>query len=98
MDWRNDWQALHDRIEGIEQSANLYLQALSVSSEDPHAVRRNVFRPACQSVAQAIATFRANHGATLPATAVNAIDRFMKQHGSLLTNTELDNSSTQSRA
>jgi hypothetical protein len=91
MDWRTDWLALHDRIEGIEQSANLYLRSLGVSTEDPHKVRSKIFRPAFHSVAQAIASFRSAHGTTLPQTAVEAIDRFMQQHGPLLQNAHLDN-------
>jgi len=91
MDWRTDWLALHDRIEGVEQAFNLYLAALNVSSEDPFAMRRNVFRPAFHSVFEAIMSFREAHRGHLPATATATIDRFVNQHSGILANQELDN-------
>lgn len=91
MDWRTDWLALHDRIEGLEQAADLYLRALKVSSEDPYAMRRKVFRPAFQSLVAAIQIFRDRHAPTLSATAVASLDRFLHEHGPLLANNELDN-------
>lgn len=91
MDWRTDWLALHDRIEGLEQSADLYLRALKVSNEDPYAMRRKVFRPAFHSLVESIEGFRDAYRHALPATAVATLDRFLKDHEALLANTELDN-------
>jgi hypothetical protein len=91
MDWRTDWLALHDRIEGVEQAANLYIRALRVSSEDPYAVRRKVFRSEFQALEQIIREFREAHGRALPSTAVATLDRFIKTHGPLLANNDLDN-------
>lgn len=91
MDWRSDWLALHNRIEGVEKSFDLYLHSLKVSNEDPYGVRKKVFRPAFHSIAGAIRHFRAVHAKSLPSTAVEGIDRFLSDHGKMIENLELDN-------
>lgn len=91
MDWRTDWQALHDRIEGIEQSADLYIRALKVHNDDPYGMRRKVFRPAFQSLVASIKDFGSAHATALPVTAVEAVDRFVRDNEGLLANQDLDN-------
>ncbi|MEX1187523.1 MAG: hypothetical protein WEA80_13130 [Gemmatimonadaceae bacterium] len=91
MDWRTDWLALHDRIEGVEQSLDLYLHSLKVSSEDPYGVRKKVFRPAFHSIVGALRNFRSSHSKSLPTNAANAIDRFLSDNANMIESAQLDN-------
>lgn len=84
MTWQTEWNAIAGRIDGLVQAAELYIRAFSARSEDPYGVAKKQIGPQTQAIFESIQEFRGDYGEQLPTNAVNCIDVFASQFGSLL--------------
>lgn len=90
-DWRTDWQALHDRIAGVERAFDLFVRGSSLQNEDPYGIKRKVFRPEFRALVSIVRSFHESHAAAIPRSAVQTINRFLTSSAAFVGDNDLDN-------
>ena len=76
------WNALSARIDGLTDAAGLFAQFRSVNATDSYGTGQR-FGDQCTSVFQSLREFRNEFESSLSARALEVLDRFLREQGSL---------------
>jgi hypothetical protein len=79
MSFVKHWFALSARIKGLQDAGELYARFMSYHQEDSYGAGKNL-REQCGKVVVALEEFRGAFAQTLPAEAMQALDRFLSSN------------------
>lgn len=77
MNWVVDAKGLDQRIRGLVEAGDFFVRTLAVNAEDSYRVADRYLSPEASRIFEEVVAFRARYSAVLPASALDAIDRFV---------------------
>lgn len=83
MSWRQEWQALANRIDGLLASGDLYFASLPHVGSDYHAVSNIYLLPAARAVRDDLGKYLSSYREVLPIRAQDTLERYLKDSESL---------------
>ncbi len=96
MTYTDYWRALSGRIHGLMQAGQLHAQYLGVRLSDPLGRHRRL-REHCESILDEVDAFCRSFGASIPTTAANSIQSFLKRARPIITDTSGNSDACQER-
>lgn len=84
MSWRQEWQALATRIDGLLAAGDLYFASLPNVGSDYHAVSNVYVLPAARAVRNDLSKYLSSYREVLPIRARDTLERYLKDSVSLI--------------
>lgn len=90
MNWRTEWKAISDRIEGLLEAGLFFAQLYRAKASDCYGTVNKELLPHARDIFHKIEEYRKNFESILPQSAVHSIVRFIDRHKSHFEPTGLD--------
>jgi hypothetical protein len=87
MNWRNEWDAIGARIDGVLAAGHFLVQTLQVQSSDTYGVIQHLSSQTVKIVGE-IEGFSAHAAGSAPESALEAISTFLTTHQQRIQNTQ----------
>ncbi len=91
MNWMVDAKALDQRIRGLMEAGEFFVQTLAVNAEDPYSVSDRYLSPEADRIFEEVMAFRERYAAVLPPVAIDAINRFVGLAKPLMVGSDVKN-------
>ena len=79
MNWRDEWEAIAGRIDGLRSAAEFLVTTLQISSADSYGLSDKRLAPQARDIVAALSSLLTSHRAALPTGAVVALERFVEK-------------------
>lgn len=80
MNWRDEWNAIAARTDGLLAAGNFLIQTLQVNSGDEYGLSNYIAEQA-RDILKTISVFSAHQGSSIPPSAAKSLVAFIETHG-----------------